>query len=187
MISRQTRRGIILLCLLAIFTWIVARPAPEPESKPLSGLDTRLNYALRDFKGRMLDEQGQTRIELEAPLLRNDASSGIGTVDNPNFRIQQQDEEWYISAESAVIAADREHVTLQGEVKLTRRNELTGELMNIDTRDVLLNITPRTASTQADVRIVQAGSHLTATGMNLDMINEQYELLEAVRAHYEID
>ena len=187
MISRQTRRGIILLCLLAIFSWIVARPTPEPESKPLAGLDTRLNYALHDFSGRLLDERGQTRIEIDAPLLRNDASSGIGTVDSPNFRIQQEDEEWYISAESAVIAADREHVTLQGEVKLMRRNETTGEMTNIDTSDVLLNITPRTASTQAEVRIVQAGSRLTATGMNLDMINEQYELLEAVRAHYEIE
>ena len=61
------------------------------------------------------------------------------------------------------------------------------QLTNIDTRDVLLNITPRTASTLAEVSIVQAGSRLDAIGMNLDMINEHYELLDAVRAHYEID
>ena len=44
------------MCLLAVLTWILARPAPEPESRPLAGLDTKLNYALHDFNGRLLDD-----------------------------------------------------------------------------------------------------------------------------------
>jgi LPS export ABC transporter protein LptC len=184
-ISRRTRRGLILLALLAVLTWLLARPTTEPEAKPLAGLDTRLNYALRDFSGRLLNDQGLTSLELRAPLLRNDSETGIGTIEEPDIRIQQDNEEWYISAESAVIAADREVINLLGAVNVRRRNPSTGEQIDIRTRELVLNVTPRTASTRAEVRIVQAGDWLSATGMNLDMINDRYELLDAVRGHYE--
>ena len=186
MIGRRTRRGLILLALLAMLSWLLSRPMTEERSRPIAGLDTRLNYALHDFQGRLLDDEGNTRLEIEAPFLRNDATTGYGTVERPNFRIQQEDERWYITAESAVITPDREQVTLHGEVKLLRRNELTGESLNIRTRDVLLNVTPKTASTASDVELHHAGDRLNATGMNLDMINERIELLSEVRGHYEV-
>jgi LPS export ABC transporter protein LptC len=186
MIGRRTRRGLILLALLAVLSWLLSRPMVEEQDQPVAGLDTRLNYALHNFQGRLLDEDGNTRLEIEAPLLRNNATTGFGTVEQPNFRIQQAHEEWYITAESAVFTPDREHVTLYGEVKLHRRNESTGELLDIMTRDVLLNVTPRTASTGSEVHILQGGDSLDATGMNLDMINDRIELLNEVRAHYEV-
>jgi LPS export ABC transporter protein LptC len=185
-ISRRTRRGLILLALLATLSVILSRPIAEKEARPLAGLDTRLNYALHDFNGRLLDENGGTRLEIEAPLLRNDAATGIGTVERPNFRIKQEHEEWYITAESALITADREQVTLQGEVNLLRRNGLTGEILDIRTSDVLLNITPRTAYTESGVRVRHGADRLNASGMTLDMINDRIELLSEVRAHYEV-
>ena len=86
----------------------------------------------------------------------------------------------------AVIASDREQVNLLGKVNLLRRNEITGDLLDIRTSDVLLHVTPRTASTEADVEIRQAGDRLDATGMRLDMINDRVELLNEVQAHYEV-
>ena len=184
--ARRTRRGILLLTLLAFLTWQLSRPAGEAEKGPIEGLDTRLNYALFDFEGRLLDDQGKINLEIEAPSLRNDAESGVGTVQKPNIRIQQENEQWYITADSAVITADREHITLRGEVTLLRRNQLTGELLDIKTSEVLLNVTPRTASTESDVRIRHAGDSLDATGMKIDMIKDHYELLSNVRAHYDV-
>lgn len=186
MIGRRTRQGLILLTLLAILSWLLARPMALDQARPISGLDTRLNYALHDFQGRLLDEQGNTRLEIDAPLLRNDAVTGYGTIEWPNFLIQQEDEQWYITAESAVITPDREQVTLHGDVKLLRRNEMTGDLLDIRTRDVLLYLTPKTASTASEVELRHGGDRLDATGMNLDMINERIELLREVRAHYEV-
>lgn len=187
MIKRRTHRGIILLALLAILTWILSRPPVESTAESLSELDTRLNYALYDFSGRMLNDQGAVHLNIESPVLRNDAETGIGTVETPILRIQQDSDQWYITAESAVISADREHVTLQGDVNLVRRNEINGQELEIATRDVLLNVTPRTASTESAVSILQAGDRLDAVGMNLDMITKSFELLDDVQAHYEID
>ena len=186
MIRRRTRLGILVLAALAVLSWLLSRPVELIEDAPVAGLDTRLNYALHEFRGRLLDERGETRLEISAPLLRNDASSGIGTVEKPDIRIQQDNEEWYITAESAVIAADRELITLSGEVNMVRRNEITGDRLDIATRDVVLNVTPRTARTDAQVRIRQNRDRLDANGMRLDIVNDRFELLSEVRAHYEV-
>lgn len=185
MIRRRTRRGIILLSLLAILSGILAREHREPGQLPSGKLDTRLNYALYDFDGQLLNDAGGINLEMQSPVLRSDAQSGIGTVDSPQIRIQQEDDQWYITAESAIISADREQVSLSGEVYLSRKNQVTGQLLEIKTRDVVLNVTPRTASTESGVSIQQANDRLNAVGMRLDMISESFELLSEVQAHYE--
>ena len=110
----------------------------------------------------------------------------MATIKSPRIRIKQADQQWHITAESAIITADREYVSLIGDVNILRRNEISGETLKITTRDVMLRVTPRTASTESIVTIVQHDDRLDALGMNLDMINNSFELLEDVRAHYDI-
>jgi len=186
MIRRRTRRGIILLTLVAVLMWILSKEPGEIRNARVSELDTRLNYALHDFSAYLLDGDGRIKLEIQSPTLRNNAESGIGTVVSPEIRIQQEDDRWYITAESAIITADREYVSLMGDVNLNRRNETSGRLLEISTKDVMLNVTPRTASTDAEVSIRQEGDRLDAIGMRLDMIADSFELLNEVRAHYEI-
>ena len=185
MMQRRTRRGIITLALLASFSWFLLKGSSEPEGRPVDRLDTRLNYALYDFNGRLLDEQGAINFEFQAPVLRSDAQSGVGTIERPKLRIQQEEEQWYITAESAIITSDQEHVSLTGDVFLTRENQLTGDVVEITTEDVLLNVTPRTASSDAEVRITHFNDWLDATGVRIDMIANRFELLKDVRVHYE--
>jgi LPS export ABC transporter protein LptC len=184
-IQRRTRRGIILLALLATLSWILSRDRGEVTEQPVSKLDTRLNYALYDFEGRLLNVEGAVNLEIHAPVLRSNARSGVGTVESPELRIQEEDERWYITAESAIITANREHVSLMGDVYLARRNELTGQLLEISTKDVMLNVTPRTASSESRVSITQDNDRLDAVGIRLDMISNSFELLNDVQAHYE--
>jgi len=178
-------RAILLLALLAVLSWQLSRRPSESEERPLGKPDTRLNYALYDFTGRLLDQRGDVNLRIESPVLRNDAASGIGTVDAPVIHIQQENELWYISAESAIISADREVVALTGEVYLSKRNELDDQLVEITTSDVVLNVTPRTARTESGVTIRQHNDRIDAVGMRLDMVSEQYELLHDVKGHYE--
>ena len=181
----KTWHGILLLALLALLSWQLARRPSDIITGPVERPDIRLNYALYDFSGRLLDERGTVKLSIASPVLRNDAETGIGTVDSPEIHIQQEEDQWYITAESAVISADREIVNLTGGVNLLRRNELTDQTLEITTSDVVLNVTPRTATTAAAVSMRQEGDRLEAVGMKLDMINESYELLDEVRAHYE--
>jgi LPS export ABC transporter protein LptC len=181
---QRTWRKIIVLSLLAILSWWFARDRTEPSSAPMERLDTRLNYALWNFNAQLLDENGAVKLQIDAPILRNNASSQVGTVENPRIRIQLEDDEWYITADSAIITADREHVSLIGSVDFSRQNRRSRDTLEIRTRDVMLNVTPRTASTDAHVTIAQNSDRLEAVGMKLNMKTDSYELLEKVRARY---
>jgi len=184
MIRNKTWRGMTVLAVLAILTWLLARDTGEPQAQPLADLDTRLDYALWNFNAQVLDTEGRVNLEIDAPILRNNASTRIGTVENPRFRILLEEDEWYITADSAIITADREFVSLVGNVDFMRKNRLTLDTLEIRTRDVLLNVTPRTASTDAGVMISQNSDQLEAVGMKLDMKTETYELLDNVQARY---
>ena len=186
MIQRRTRGGILVLMALATTSWLLTRGTESPSRQPWDGIDTQLNYALHDFEGHLLDDLGRVSMQISSPVLRKDASSEVGTIDEPVVQIQQEEDHWYIEAESAIITADREHVSLQGAVNMLRTNNTTGEILEITTRDVTLEVTPRKASTDSLVTLVQSGDRLDAVGMNLDITKNSYELLDDVRAHYEI-
>jgi len=185
-IRRRTAQGIYVLTALAIGSWLLIRDADRPDERPDNGIDTQLNYALHDFEGHLLNDLGQVTVEISSPVLRKDAASEVGTIEAPVVRIQHEDDQWYIEAESAIIASDREHVSLQGYVNILRTNKITGETLEIITQDVMLEVTPKTASTDSLVTLVQSGDRLDAVGMNLDMTTNSYELLDDVRGHYEI-
>ena len=186
MIKRKTRHGIFFLAVLSITIWLVPKNSSVPVDEPPERLDTRLNFSLRDFNGQLLDKQGNVKLQISSPLLRKVAQSEVGTIKSPSIRIKQDDEQWHITSESAIITADREYVSLIGDVNILRQNEISGEKLEIATRDVMLRVTPRTASTESFVTIVQYDDRLDALGMNLDMISNSFELLNDVRAHYDV-
>jgi len=185
-IKRKTRHGIIFLTVLSIITWLLPKSSSDPVNEPPARLDTQLNYALWNFNGQLLDQQGNINLQISSPLLRKVAQSEVATIKSPQIRINQADQQWHITAESAIITADREYISLIGDVNMVRLNEISGETLRITTRDVMLRVTPRTASTESFVTIVQDGDRLDALGMNLDIINDNFELLNDVRAHYDI-
>ncbi len=184
MIHRKTWQGIFAVAVLAIATALIVRSGREGGGPPPADLDTRLSYALWDFSGVLLDKSGQVNVRVDAPMLRNKADSQVGTVENPRLRVIDEQDEWYISADSAIITGDREFISLVGKVDLVNQNMQTQERLGIQTRDVMLNITPRLASTDAAVSIQQNQDSIDAVGMKLDMSNKTYQLLNQVHVRY---
>jgi len=181
----KTWHGIVSLTLLALLSWQLSRQPLDTDATPVGPPDIRLNYAVYDLTGRLLDERGAVKMNLASPVLRNDAESGVGTIESPEINIQQEKDYWHITAESAIISPDREIVTLAGSVTLSRLDQLTDQTLLIETSDVVLKVTPRTAASDAPVSMQQQSDRLDAVGMTLDMVNNRYELLNDVRAHYE--
>ena len=87
MIRKKTWRGIVILAAIAVGTWMLANDSRKPKSEPLADLDTRLDYALWNFNAQMLDADGVVNLEIDAPILRNNANTRIGSVEIPRIRI----------------------------------------------------------------------------------------------------
>lgn len=181
----STRRGIIILALLALATVMATRGVRQNLQPPRAEVDTRLNYALFDFEARMLDEAGKLAVVMEAPVLRNNADTGVGSITRPEIYVTENGNDWNIRADTAVVSADRNFVSLAGEVRIVRYNTLDSDTLDIQTRDLVIAIETRTGSTEARVSMQHARDRLAATGMFLDLNNDYFELHHDVTAIYE--
>ncbi|HKJ18946.1 MAG TPA: LPS export ABC transporter periplasmic protein LptC [Xanthomonadales bacterium] len=185
-ISRPaTRRGIVIAGIIAMITVIATRDIKQDLQPRLQEVDTRLNYALFDFKGQILDEQGQLAMTIEAPVLRNNATSGIGAVTRPEVYVRENGNQWRMRASTAVISADRQFVSLAGDVSIVRYNAQDSDALEIQTRDLVLDVNSRSGNTDARVSMKHALDQLWADGMFLDLVNDQFELHDNVKAIYD--
>jgi len=187
MISRKTQRGIFALVLLTSVSFWATREWRDDAAEPVTGLDPKLNYVLRDFELQVFDRNGKLTLNMQAPVLRNDPVLEIGTIENPLLVLQQQDISWELTADSAIITADKEHIDLSGSVYVQRLELLTGNHAEFNTSEVMVEVTPQTASTTQPVSLFDGRNHMDAVGLYLDMMNDTFQLKQQVEAIYAVD
>lgn len=187
MITRKTRRGIIFLVLLTAATFWVNRSQDGEDTEPVAGLDPKLNYVLRDFELQFYDEQGRPTINMKAPVLRNNPDLEMGTIEQPVVRLNQPDEVWDITAETATVTADKEHVQLLGQVHVQRHDPATGGSIELITREVSIEVTPQTATTDQPVSMTDGVNQVNGIGLDLDMKANTFQLNQQVRAIYVVN
>ena len=187
MITRRTRRGVIALVLLTTVSFWIGRNQDNETPKPVAGLDPRLNYVLHDFELQFYDEAGQPSINMQAPVLRNNPALQLGTIENPVIRLNQAGITWDLTAETATITADKEHVYLSGNVYVQRQELASGNWTELNTREVRVEVTPQTASTDQAVKLFDGRNHINAVGMDLDMKTSRFQLKKQVNATYAVN
>lgn len=187
MITRKTRHGMTLLILLSAVSLWVNRSQEEDGPDPVAGLDPKLDYVLRDFELQFFDEFGQPTLNMQAPKLRNDPKLQIGTVERPVVRLIQADAVWDLTSDLATVTADKEHVQLLGQVQIKRNEPETGSWVELSTREVQVDITPQTATTNQPVSIFDGFNRVDAIGLELDLKTKTYQLKQQVRASYAVN
>jgi LPS export ABC transporter protein LptC len=186
MITRKTRRGVIALVLLTAVSFWISRRLDNETPEPVAGLDTTLNYVLHDFELKFFDENGRPTINMQAPVLRNDPVLQLGTIEHPVIQLNQPDAIWNLTSDSATITADKEHVQLSGQVHLQRREPASGILVELNTREVQIEVTPQTATTDQPVGISDGYNQISAIGLDLDMQSNTFKLKQQVKASYAV-
>ncbi len=187
MITRKTRRGMFALLLLSAFSFWVSRSQDTQNPAPVAGLDPELDYVLHDFELQFFDENGKPAVNMRAPVLRNDPKLQLGTIEHPVVRLNQPDAVWDLTADTATVTADKEHVQLTGQVEVRRSEPATGNWVEINTREVQIEVTPQTASTDQPVHIFDGYNRVDAIGLELDMKAKTFKLKQQVKASYAVN
>ena len=184
MISKSTRRGLIVASALVALSYWATRGGDTDEDERTAGLDTRLDYALENFEMRAFDESGQPALRLWSPKLTNDAATNIGRVETPRLEVQHEGFLWQIVADSAIISSNQDEVFLSGSVHIERNGISPTERVDIDTSDVTLEVEVRVAHSNESVQIADAAGTLRARGFRINMLTEEFELHNDVKGVY---
>lgn len=186
MMSRSTKRGLVIAAGLALLTFWLTGDQDEDQGGPIEGLDTRLDYALENFEMRAFDEAGSPALRMWSPRLTNDANTRIGRVKDPRVELRHEGFLWHLEADSAIINEDQTEVFLSGRVRLEREGEQAIDALNIDTSNVVLVVEDRIASSSQAVQLTDISGQLNATGFRVDMIKNEFQLDNDVQGTYVI-
>jgi LPS export ABC transporter protein LptC len=187
MITRKTRNGMTILILLGAVSFWLSRSQDEDKPAPVAGLDPELNYVLRDFELQFYDEHGQPTVNMQAPVLRNDPTLQLGTIENPVVKLNQTEAVWDMIADTATVTADKEHVQLIGKVFIKRNEPATGRWVELNTHEVKIEVTPQTAVTDQPVRMFDGYNQVDAIGLELNLKTKTYTLKQQVKATYVVN
>lgn len=187
MIHRRTATGIALFALLAATTFWLARGGRDDAGDDIDPVNPRLDYALEDFRARLFDDEGRPALRIRAPRLANDALTGVGTIDSPTIELAQEDAVWNIIADAARVSADREHILLTGEVTILRQDAATAAPVEIRTRELQLDVTPKVAHTDAPVSVIDGRNRVDGVGMRVEFDTRRFTLNDEVRGRYEVN
>ena len=133
------------------------------------------------------DAEGQPTVNMQAPVLRNDPELQLGTVEHPTIRLNKPGAVWNLTSDAAIVTADKEHVRLAGAVQLQKYEFSSGARIELDTREVTVEVTPQTASTDQPVDIFDGYNRLNAIGLDLDMKSDTFKLRQQVKATYAVN
>jgi len=177
---------IALVLITAVSFW-ASREQDNDNLEPVVGLDPKLDYVLRDFELQFFDENGQATLNMQAPVLRNNPELQLGTIEHPVIQLNRPDGVWNLTSDSATVTADKEHVQLSGQVHVERHEPATGKWVEFDTREVRIEVTPQTASTDQPVNIFDGYNQVSGIGLDLDMKSNTFILKQQVKATYAVN
>lgn len=183
----KTGRGMLVLTALVVASFWASKEQRHKDATPIEGLDTQMDYALRDFELRYYDDQGKPSLDMVAPVLANEADTGIGKITRPVFHIDHGGNQWKIAAESATVDAAREHLVLNGDVLMRREAGMQNGLLEISTSELKLDILPRQASSDRPVRVVEGKDIMEAVGFRVNMDDNRFQLLSRVKLTYAVN
>lgn len=187
MISRQSRRGVVVLTLVLLAVLWISRDARREDDRPIEGLDTRLDYALSQLVFHYFDESGQPAVVMRAPRFTSDTASGLGVVSQPTLEVRHGGFLWNIIADTATVTRDRERILLSGEVRLRREGESPDQQATVDGSEVIIEVTRRVAHSRRHVELADPSGRLSGTGFTVNMRTSRFELDNEVRGLYVVE
>lgn len=175
-----------LLTLVLATQWL--RQQEESGGAALTGQPRYLSdYEMRGFALSAYDRSGVLQHEIAATHMAHFPDGGITRIEAPQLTMYQQGREhWLLTAERGELDQTGEQAKLQGAVSFSGTLQGSGQTLQMNTRDVMLDLAARRATTHAPVQAsVGSGTRMNAGAMQLDLEREQLELTSRVNIVYE--
>jgi len=170
----------IFIVIAIIAWWSVS----EDNSDKLQQAKTSryVEIFMNDFELTSMNENGTPNYIINGQHLEKYNDSDITHIQQPVFRLLQQNGQWKINADNAIIDNNQETVLLKDNVVMQQQN--TEPATTIRTQSLLIHTKTQIAKTQALVNITQGQSSINSNGMIFNNITSELELSSNVNGYY---
>jgi len=170
--------GTVLLFALVDFNPVLQEVASEPESRPVDFFV--INARRLQFKA-----DGGLHSQLLSPKVEHFLDSEISLLQSPDLLLYQEDTQpWRVRSALAEVSPDGKQVKLQGNVRISHRDEKNRDTL-ITSPHMTLLPEDHYASTDAPVRIEMPQGVSSGIGMQAWLKERRLNLLKNARGQYE--
>lgn len=175
---------IIVLAIALISRWLLTtvetptgRLAPEARHDP--------DYYLVNFKITVYQPDGTPAYHLDAEHMNHYPDDDTMTMQK--LKLDYRDDKnriWTTTANSGVAYQNIEVLHLDGDVLIRNQPQKPDQAITINTDTLRVDFPNKHASTEAEVKITDKNSTITAKGMDVDLATGHLSLLSKARGHY---
>lgn len=166
-----------LLAGLAMTAWLLSQLALRPiwDAAPRAGGE--MNAQVRSAEVLQTDGSGKPKYRIQTPELSlfNDGRSQMQAP--LLFALRENAPSVRARANRAVVSADQNEITLEGDARIERQAYGNEAEVRILTDWVRFDVSAQTAETTAPVRVNQGTTVLTGVGMKFNQRTEHVEIL----------
>jgi len=175
---------IVVLAIALISRWLLTtvetptgRVAPEARHDP--------DYFLVNFKITVYQPDGKPAYHLDAAHMNHYPDDDTMTMQKLKLDYRDdQNQTWIATANSGVAYENIEVMQLNGDVRIQRQVPRPDEAITITTDALRIDFPKKRASTEAEVKITDKNSSITAKGMDVDLAAGHLSLLSQARGRY---
>jgi len=171
----------LVLASAAMLTWMLARNAEQEADIPANNLGgAPTGYFMQGAVLYGTDDNGAVAFLVDAARVEHESSAGDYVLEKVRVEYAEElDVTWRLTAERGQMTADREQLELQ-TVQLRAMSRQAGKTFVFDTRDLSVDLVAETATTSQLVQVRNGECESNARGLNVDLRNDTYELLNVV-------
>jgi lipopolysaccharide export system protein LptC len=137
---------------------------------------------MNEFEMTAMNENGQPGYILNGARLQRNAGSDDTEIQQPIFQLLQENNQWKVTADQAIVNDKNETIQLKNNVIMQQQN--VEPAVTIHTQYLLIHTKTQIAQTQALVDLTQGNSRLRSNGMVFNNITSELKLSSNVNGYY---
>jgi len=142
------------------------------------------DYYMEGVRSEQFSTAGQLAHVLQSPRIDHDPKLAQLRMQSPQVFLQRADgEPWQLNAATALANDDLQNIELNGDVRLSRGQGFKPNMI-ISTEHLQLDLQQERASTDNEVRFINAYGEITGIGLDADLKTEVLNLQHHVRGRY---
>lgn len=139
---------------------------------------------------KQMGEDGLPKNELVADKMLHYVVDGATHLENPVMTLygSARQSPWVIRSESGIMAADGDHLQLNGKAHISREPSPGVTALTVNTSDLRVTLSDNYAETSAWAEIISPPNKTSGTGMEVTFVSPIHlKLLAKVKGRYELN
>lgn len=172
----------IFLAIALIAWWTITADHDGDDQLDLAKDNQYIEIFMNKFEITSMNESGTLNYILNGSYLERYNNSDETRVQQPEFHILQNNGQWKVDADNAIINDKNETLVLKDNVVMQQQN--VEPTVTIRTQRLEIDTKKQIAKTREQVEITQGQSRMTSEGMVFNNITSEIKLSSNVSGYY---